>query len=105
METDDNGELWLKNRMRVGAGSTSTVEIGYLDATRAETNVHEVFHAGNSDQEFVVYEDGKMIAQGAEFHGGVFAEYGQIGRMTIGEVEGAVSDMNSIAEATRKLDI
>jgi hypothetical protein len=34
METDDLGELWLKNRLRVGTNNTSTVEIGYLDAFR-----------------------------------------------------------------------
>lgn len=96
METDDRGELWLRNRLRVGTESTSTVEIGYLDATRAETNVHEVFHAGNGDQEFVVYEDGKMIAQGAEFHGGVFAEYGQIGNMTVGEVQSGIESTKGI---------
>jgi hypothetical protein len=62
METDDSGELWLKNRLRVGTNKTSTVEIGYLDAVRADTDVHEVIHAGNGDQEFVVYEDGKMVA-------------------------------------------
>lgn len=105
METDDSGELWLKNRLRVGTNKTSTVEIGYLDAVRADTDVHEVIHAGNGDQEFVVYEDGKMVAQGAEFHGTIYATGGQIGNLTVGEVEGAVGDMNSVIEATRKLDI
>jgi hypothetical protein len=46
-----------------------------------------------------------MVAQGAEFHGTIFAEAGNIGNMTIGDVEGAIGDMNNIAEATRKLDI
>lgn len=105
METDDAGELWLKNRLRVGTNETSTVEIGYLDAVRAETNVHEVIHAGDGEQEFIVYEDGKMVAQGAEFHGAIYATGGKIGNMTIGDVEEAVDNIDSIAEATRKLDI
>lgn len=105
METDDEGELWLKNRLRIGTNDTSTVEIGYLDAVRAETDIHEVIHAGDGEQEFIVYEDGKMVAQGAEFHGAIYAIGGKIGNMTIGEVEGAVGNMNSIAEATKKLDI
>ena len=105
METDDSGELWLKNRLRIGLGETSTVEIGYLDAVRVETDVHEVIHAGDGEQEFIVYEDGKMVAEGAEFHGAIYATSGKIGNMTIGEVEGAVGNMNSIAEATKKLDI
>jgi hypothetical protein len=62
METDEFGELWLKNRLRVGTRKTSTVEIGYLNAVRAETEIHEVIHAGNNDQKFIVYEDGKMFA-------------------------------------------
>lgn len=105
METDDTGELWLKNRLRIGTNNTSTVEIGYLNAVREDTEVHEVIHAGNGDQEFIVYEDGKMIAQGAEFHGSIYATGGKIGNMTIADVEGAVTNMDSIAEATRKLDI
>jgi hypothetical protein len=49
METDDEGELWLKNRLRIGTNDTSTVEIGYLDAVRAGTDIHEVIHAGNGE--------------------------------------------------------
>jgi hypothetical protein len=62
METDNFGELWLKNRLRVGTSDTSTVEIGYLDAVREKTDFHEVIHAGNGEKEFIVYEDGKMVA-------------------------------------------
>lgn len=114
MQTDDSGELWLENRLRVGTESTSTVEIGYLSQTRkvidehgvtTDTNIHEVIHAGDSGSEFIVYEDGKMVAEGAEFHGTIYAEAGLIGGMTIGQVEDAVNNMESIAEAARKLDI
>lgn len=87
METDDSGELWLKNRLRVGAGETSTVEIGYLNTVRAGTDIHEVIHAGDGDQKFIVYEDGKMFAQGVEVHGNIYAEGGQIGGLTIDQWE------------------
>lgn len=87
METDDKGELWLKNRLRVGTNNTSTVEIGYLDAVRTETSIHEVIHAGDDKQKFIVYEDGKMLAQGAEFHGEIYATGGQIGNMEIQDIE------------------
>lgn len=87
METDDKGELWLKKRLRIGTNDTSTVEIGYLDAVRTETEtgtkVHEVIHAGKGKQEFIVYEDGKMVAQGAEFHGAIYATGGEIGGIKI----------------------
>jgi hypothetical protein len=62
METDSNGELWLKNRLRIGTDDTSTVEIGYLNTVREDTSIHEIFHAGTGEKEFVVYEDGKMVA-------------------------------------------
>ena len=83
METDDSGELWLKNRLRVGTGEASTVEIGYLNAVHAVTGAHEVIHAGKDTQKFIVYEDGKMFAQGVEVHGDIYAEGGQIGGLTI----------------------
>lgn len=105
METDDEGELWLKNRLRVGTNNTSTVEIGYLDATRTETNIHEVIHAGDTGQEFIVYEDGRMVAEGAEFHGTIYAEAGLIGGMTIGQVEEGIKNIENVTEAVKKLDI
>lgn len=99
METDDQGELWLRNRLRIGSDDNSTVEIGYLDETRENSNnVHEVIHAGDNDQKFVVYEDGKMYAEGAEFHGAIYATSGQIGNMTIGDVEATI-------QQAKKLDI
>jgi hypothetical protein len=30
METDDSGELWLRERLRIGTLDTTTVELGYL---------------------------------------------------------------------------
>lgn len=97
MKTDDFGELWLENRLRVGTDDTSTVEIGYLKEVRSGTDIHEVIHAGDGEQKFIVYEDGKMIAQGAEFHGAVYATGGKIGNMTIGDVEGAVESTKGIS--------
>jgi hypothetical protein len=81
----------LRNRLRIGSDDNSTVEIGYLDETRENSNnVHEVIHAGDNNQKFVVYEDGKMYAEGAEFHGAIYATSGQIGNMTIGDVEATI---------------
>lgn len=101
METDDSGELWLKNRLRVGTNNTSTVEIGYLDNFR-EVNIkdengetskqtyHEVIHAGDnvSGQEFIVYEDGHLKATGVEIEGKITAESGSIGGLTIDQWKG-----------------
>ena len=86
METDSSGELWLKNRLRIGTDDTSTVEIGYLNTVREDTGIHEIFHAGTGEKEFVVYEDGKMVAQGAEFHGKIYATGGTIGGLEIDSI-------------------
>ena len=88
--TEDNGELWLKNKIQIGTNDTSTVKIGYLDEVRENTDVHEVIHAGDKDTKFVVYEDGRMEAEGAIFRGEIYATGGQIGNMSIGDVEEAV---------------
>jgi hypothetical protein len=47
METDDDGELWLREKLSVGTESTSRVEIGYLSDTD-KNGKHEVIHAGDS---------------------------------------------------------
>ena len=90
MITKDDGTLWLENALYIGADSKTvedaTVKIGYLEATRAETNIHEVIHAGNDDLEFIVYEDGKMKATGAEFTGTIHATGGTIGGLTIDQL-------------------
>ena len=90
MLTKDDGTLWLENALYIGANSKTaedaTVKFGYLEATRAETDVHEVIHAGNGGQEFIVYEDGKMKATGAEFTGTIHATGGTIGGLTIDQL-------------------
>lgn len=96
MVTDDSGELWLKNRLRIGVNNDTTVEIGYLNRVREDTGIHEIFHAGKENQEFIVYEDGKMIAQGAEFHGDIYATGGKIGNMTIGEVQSGIESTKDV---------
>ena len=90
METDSNGELWLRNRMRVGTVDTSTVEIGYLDKIRTEAgdkNYHAVIRAGNEDLDcaFSVYEDGYVFAKGMEVSGIVNALEGKIGDVEIAD--------------------
>lgn len=94
METDDNGQLWLRNYLLVGPEDaiSSQVRIGYnKDEIKVNSNdVHEVFHAGeeNSNKEFIVYEDGFMKASGAEFEGTINATGGTIGVLTIEEIFG-----------------
>ena len=77
--TGSDGNLWLKNTIKVGAGSTSTVDIGYNSSmVRENTQYHEVFHAGErgGTNEFVVYEDGYLKASGGTFTGEIYATSG-----------------------------
>ena len=97
--TGSDGNLWLKNTIKVGAGNTSTVDIGYNSSiVRENTQYHEVFHAGerNGTNEFIVYEDGYLKASGGTFTGEIYATSGRfegeivatsgtIGNVTIGE--------------------
>jgi hypothetical protein len=62
METDDQGELWLKNRLRVETYESGRhVSIGKIDTEEAELKDHgrKIIDANNS---FIVYEDGHMVA-------------------------------------------
>lgn len=101
MVTDDDGELWLENRLKIGDGTYSTVELGYLDETREENNkvYHEVIHAGTESDEFIVYEDGKVVANYIEAKGG------KIGNMTITSIEQTIEEVGQAIEAGKKLDI
>jgi hypothetical protein len=86
METGSDGKLWLEDGLYIGSDRDKpSVHIGYLSNTRAGTEKHEVIRAGNSknsdDAPFIVYEDGRVIANYIEANGG------RIGNMTIEQVE------------------
>ena len=98
METDSNGKLWLRKELNVGmsqtsqTSQTSTVQIGYLDGVRDGSTKHEVIRAGddsknNNDTPFIVYEDGRVVANYIEANGG------RIGNMTIEQVENATYEV------------
>ena len=85
METDDSGDLWLKNKLSIETYNNQ-VAIGKLDTqkTKDETHGSRVIDANNS---FVVYEDGYMKATGGEFTGTINATGGSIGGLTIGQLK------------------
>lgn len=71
METSDNGKLWLKDSLYLGDGSNSSVRIGYLlDTKPDDASVRAVINANNN---FIVYQDGTMVAQGGQFSGTITA--------------------------------
>jgi hypothetical protein len=95
--TEDDGSLWLKDKLSIGTYNNNEVQIGKLDTeiSKDETHGGRVIDA-NGD--FVVYEDGHMKATSGEFTGTIIATGGKIGNITIGEVEGTVS-------SSKKFDI
>lgn len=103
MITKDDGTLWLENALYIGADSKSveeaTVRIGLLEEKREGTGIHEVIHAGNNESKFIVYEDGKMYAEGAEFHGDIYAEGGSIGGLTIDQWKEKGYDLKVTSDA------
>lgn len=54
LETDDNGSLWLRKSLSIGAGTKTNVKIGVLDN-------NQVFNANNN---FIVYNDGSAKMTG-----------------------------------------
>lgn len=75
MITDSNGDLWLKNRLNIGVSkANSSVGIGTLDTIDTKHG-REVINATNN---FIVYEDGSMVAKDGNFTGLIYATGGKL---------------------------
>ena len=73
METDDSGQLWLRDKLRI----SDTVSIGVLETGKDR---YQVF---NSKNNFIVYNDGTVEANSGTFKGNISAISGTIGGFTI----------------------
>ena len=81
LETASTGKLWLKQELNIGSdGTNPDVQIGLLEKVNDK---HKVIHAGirNNNSDFIVYEDGTVIAKYIEVRGG------KIGNMDIASIE------------------
>ena len=89
--TEDDGELWLKNKLKIGGDDGAKVSLGYLENTiQVYENIilengniesiqkiyHEVFNANGN---FIVYENGNVTANNGTFRGKIKATSGYIG--------------------------
>ena len=72
METGDDGELWLKNQLKVEVDSGS-VSFGRL-------TLGQVINASNR---FIVYQDGTVSAEAGSFTGTINANQGRIGKLQL----------------------
>lgn len=59
METDDRGQLWLRDKLRI----SSTVSIGVLETGKEKNQIF------NSNNNFIVYDDGSIKATQGNFSG------------------------------------
>lgn len=59
METDDNGQLWLRDKLRI----SNTVSIGVLETGKEKNQIF------NSNNNFIVYDDGSIKATQGNFSG------------------------------------
>ena len=103
METIEDGSLWLKNRLNIGASDDNyRIGIGQLGIAEGET-LSQVFNANDN---FIVYEDGSILANNGRFMGDitgatgtftgpVIANSGFIGGFAIGE-NTLISNNNSL---------
>lgn len=59
METDDSGQLWLRDKLRI----SNTVSIGVLETGKEKNQIF------NSNNNFIVYDDGTVEATRGNFSG------------------------------------
>lgn len=116
MKTSSNGDLWLENILKVGDGSTSTVNIGYNPSSAAadlHDTAHEVIKAGDSGTQFIVYEDGYMKATGGDFTGAIHASSGEFTGTVIatgGSIGGVaitqiLDDLGNVVDRSKSIKI
>ena len=85
METADDGSLWLRKELNISSTNDNySIQIGYLDLKESES-LHRTIDVNN---EFIVYEDGSMVASKGTFTGTIHATGGTIGGLTIDQVVG-----------------
>lgn len=75
MESDDGGNLWLRDKLSIGTLNNNKVSIGNLGQTDSDLNGHggRVIDANNR---FIVYEDGHINVESGSFKGHIEAESG-----------------------------
>lgn len=82
LENSSDGRVWIRDELVIGT-LASTVSIGYLEKTKLDTDFHEVFNANDN---FIIYEDGEMVASKGTFTGTIYATGGKIGNMEIADM-------------------
>ena len=65
METDDSGRLWLRDKLRI----SNAVSIGVLETGKEKNQIF------NSNNNFIIYDDGSVKATKGDFSGGTIGGF------------------------------
>ena len=95
LETVADGELWLRKALHISntTGTNYNIAVGYLNGVKPSTSIHEVFNTNNV---FIVYEDGSMKATDGEFTGKIVATSGRVGNLEINTIDGSLETVSKI---------
>lgn len=96
LETANDGKLWLSGIMNIAVSNDNNynVKIGKLDNVKEGTSIKEIINATDN---FIVYEDGSIIANDGYFKGTIEATGGKIGNLTIEELQQTFTDFSITA--------
>lgn len=108
LETNDNGELWLRDRLsistsdasfKVGIGNLGKQKISYIEDGEEKEREEEFGRVIDANGNFIVYEDGSISAKNGAFSGDISGSSGTFsGR--IEATEGRIGGMEIIASTT-----
>ena len=93
MESDSDGKLWIRDKLHIGTNNSNyNVGIGNLGIASGETLSQVI----NANDNFIVYEDGSIIANNGTFKGRIEATEG----IFTGELRGATGTFEGTITAT-----
>lgn len=93
MESDSDGKLWVRDKLYIGTNNSNyDVGIGNLGIASGETLSQVI----NANDNFIVYEDGSIIANNGTFKGRIEASEG----IFTGELRGATGTFTGTITAT-----
>ena len=93
MESDSDGKLWIRDKLHIGTNNSNyNVGIGNLGIASGETLSQVI----NANDNFIVYEDGSIIANNGTFKGRIEATEG----IFTGELRGATGTFTGTITAT-----
>ena len=90
LESSDTGSLFLRELLSIGPNSYAPrTQLGVISTNEDDVSKIFAINNKNDEEQLAMFDDGRIVAKNGEFHGGIFADYGKIGNMTIEAIEEA----------------